>query len=388
MAPVGQTGSLGPEEERHRPSGPRRAGGPLASAPSGDSHRRSAVGSRSTLDEEPARRSGTRRPAAGPGRRARVPAGRRAPAARAPPTPGPTGGRAGRRRSGRGVPPATPKAAALRNRAPMFSWSLSPSSTATTGRPPPALGASAARRHHAAGSTSARPTGRWRPHRDGRRNRRWPPPAPGGPRTPGAPGPAPHRPGRTAAATWWSSTRRDGPSNPEREQPLDGEPPLHHDDGPLRLEATAGGRVGEVRGNRPAGHRRGRPPARCGRSGRRPGRPPPGHPPATGPAPQSATERGDGLVEGRRRAHDRLGQHRVGPVVAADVDRVTPGRPAARRRWPAPGRPAGGQGGEGRGQAGVVGLAGQLLGPVERQVEVAAPVVDAAEPAGSATCPR
>ncbi len=70
----------------------------------------------------------------------------------------------------------------------------------------------------------------------------------------------------------------------------------------------------------------------------------------------------------------------VGAVVATDVGRAALDREQLLvDRLLLLGQPLG-QRGERRGQLGVLGLPGQLLGPVQRQVEVAAAVVDAADP--------
>src|SRR5207237_2761775 len=95
-----------------------------------------------------------------------------------------------------------------------------------------------------------------------------------------------------------------------------------------------------------------------------------------------SAQRRQGGVERRARAHGRRRQRRVGEVVAADVD-----RPALHRvelvddRRLVGGEPLG-QRGEAGGQGRVVGLGGQRLRPVERQVELAAPVVELAALAG------
>src|SRR3546814_7498806 len=85
---------------------------------------------------------------------------------------------------------------------------------------------------------------------------------------------------------------------------------------------------------------------------------------------------GQRLVEGLARTHHRCGLGVVGGVVAADVDR----RALHRQELVGDlGLLLGeelGQRGDLRGQVGVVGLRGQGLRPVERQVEVAAPVVE------------
>ena len=109
------------------------------------------------------------------------------------------------------------------------------------------------------------------------------------------------------------------------EQPLDGEFPLDHHDGPFRLDAAAGRRVGEVPvlgqpgigsvvhqddgaglATAPAGPRV--------TAGTRPDD-------GLGDPPRSATEPGDGPVEDGRGAHDRLGQRRVGLIVPTDLHR-------------------------------------------------------------------
>lgn len=99
-------------------------------------------------------------------------------------------------------------------------------------------------------------------------------------------------------------------------------------------------------------------------------------------SPAGSGEGGDGLVEGGGRTHHGRGLGRVGLVVATDLDRgaldgdelvddlLLVGREGLRQRR------------EGLGQLRVLGLGGQLLGPVQGQVEVAAAVVDTTDATG------
>ena len=88
------------------------------------------------------------------------------------------------------------------------------------------------------------------------------------------------------------------------------------------------------------------------------------------------------VVPGLRRAHDGGGLGRVGLVVAAEVDRAALDGEQLVDDGLLVRREGLGERGEGLRQFGVVGLLGQLLGPVQRQVEVAAPVVDPADATG------
>ena len=81
-------------------------------------------------------------------------------------------------------------------------------------------------------------------------------------------------------------------------------------------------------------------------------------------------------VEAGARAHRRGDQLVVGLVVAADVDRRALHRVQLVDDGVLVGRERFGDGCEARRQLGVVGLRRQLAGPVERQVEVAAAVVE------------
>src|SRR5699024_2594075 len=84
-------------------------------------------------------------------------------------------------------------------------------------------------------------------------------------------------------------------------------------------------------------------------------------------------------VEGRRRAHHRGGLLRVRAVVAADVGRLA----LHREELLGDGLLTLGEllrdRAEGGGELGVLALGGQLLRPVQGEVEMAAAVVDAAE---------
>src|SRR3984957_4300073 len=95
-------------------------------------------------------------------------------------------------------------------------------------------------------------------------------------------------------------------------------------------------------------------------------------------------ESGERVVEGLRWAHHGRGLLGVGQVVAADVGGLALDREELRDdgvllRGQRLGQPL-----ERRRDLGVVGLLGQLLGPVERQVEVRAAVVERAELAARA----
>ena len=76
------------------------------------------------------------------------------------------------------------------------------------------------------------------------------------------------------------------------------------------------------------------------------------------------------------RAHGRGDQCVVGEVVAADVDRRALHLVELAHDLVLVGGERGGDGRELRRELGVVGLRGQLLGPVEREIEVAAAVVE------------
>ena len=81
-------------------------------------------------------------------------------------------------------------------------------------------------------------------------------------------------------------------------------------------------------------------------------------------------------IEGPARAHRRRGLFVVGQIIAVDIDGRSLGAVQFADNRLLVGRQCSGQFGEALFQLGVLVLPGQGLGPVERQIEVAAAIVE------------